>query len=127
MFWPRQLEKVDHFGLGGTHRADKHLKDARSRNQAENWPRTSAPKSDITAKANPDGYTLLWSSVTTHGVGPVLYSKLPYDAVRDFTHIGLAASLPMIAAVLKPLLPPLLLSLSSFTGARAVVTPGSAV
>jgi tripartite-type tricarboxylate transporter receptor subunit TctC len=55
--------------------------------------------SDITAKANPDGYTLLWSSVTTHGVGPVLYSKLPYDAVKDFTHIGLAASLPMIAAV----------------------------
>lgn len=55
--------------------------------------------SDITAKATPDGYTLLWSSVTTHGVGPVLYAKLPYDAVKDFTHIGLAASLPMIAAV----------------------------
>jgi tripartite-type tricarboxylate transporter receptor subunit TctC len=37
--------------------------------------------------------------VTTHGVGPVLYAKLPYDALRDFTHIGLAASLPMIMAV----------------------------
>jgi tripartite-type tricarboxylate transporter receptor subunit TctC len=51
--------------------------------------------SDITAKANPDGYTLLWSSSTTHGVGPVLYSKLPYDALKDFTHVALATSLPM--------------------------------
>jgi tripartite-type tricarboxylate transporter receptor subunit TctC len=55
--------------------------------------------SDIASKATPDGYTLLWSSVTTHGVGPVLYSKLGYDALRDFTHIGLAASLPMIMVV----------------------------
>ena len=52
--------------------------------------------SDIASKSTPDGYTLLWSSVTTHGVGPVLYTKLHYDALRDFTHIGLAASLPMI-------------------------------
>jgi len=51
--------------------------------------------SDITAKANPDGYTLLWSSSTTHGVGPVLYTKLPYDALKDFSHIALATSLPM--------------------------------
>ena len=51
MFWPHQLKKVDHFGLGGTHRADKHLKDARSREHTEKWSRTSAPKSDITAKA----------------------------------------------------------------------------
>lgn len=55
--------------------------------------------SDIASKATPDGYTLLWSSVTTHGVGPALYTKLPYDAIRDFTHIGLAASLPMIMVV----------------------------
>jgi tripartite-type tricarboxylate transporter receptor subunit TctC len=51
--------------------------------------------SDITSKANPDGHTLLWSSSTTHGVGPVLYSRLPYDALKNFTHIGLATSLPM--------------------------------
>lgn len=55
--------------------------------------------SDIASKATPDGYTLLWTSVTTHGVGPALYTKLPYDAIRDFTHIGLAASLPMIMVV----------------------------
>jgi tripartite-type tricarboxylate transporter receptor subunit TctC len=55
--------------------------------------------SDITAKANADGYSLLLSSVTTHGVGPVLYAKLPYDALTDFTHIGQAANLPMIMVV----------------------------
>ena len=55
--------------------------------------------SEITAKANADGYTLLLSSVTTHGVGPVLYTRLPYDALKDFTHIGRAANLPMIMAV----------------------------
>ena len=54
--------------------------------------------SDITAKAAPDGYTLLWSSSTTHGVGPVLYTRLPYDALKSFTHIGLATSLPMYVA-----------------------------
>ena len=51
--------------------------------------------SDITSKASPDGHTLLWSSSTTHGVGPVLYTKLPYDALKGFTHIALATSLPM--------------------------------
>jgi tripartite-type tricarboxylate transporter receptor subunit TctC len=51
--------------------------------------------SDITSKAAPDGHTLLWSSSTTHGVGPVLYTRLPYDALKDFTHISLATSLPM--------------------------------
>ena len=51
--------------------------------------------SDIASKAAADGYTLLWSSSTTHGVGPVLYTKLPYDALRDFTHVALATSLPM--------------------------------
>jgi tripartite-type tricarboxylate transporter receptor subunit TctC len=54
---------------------------------------------DIAAKSSPDAHTLLWSSVTTHGVGPLLYSKLPYDPLKSFTHIGLAASLPMIMVV----------------------------
>src|SRR5688572_31571330 len=36
---------------------------------------------DAVAKAPADGYTLLQNSITTHGVGPHLYSKLPYDPV----------------------------------------------
>ena len=51
--------------------------------------------SEIASKAPADGHTLLWSSSTTHGVGPVLYSKLPYDALKGFTHVALATSLPM--------------------------------
>src|SRR3954463_13339338 len=38
---------------------------------------------DAVAKAAPDGYTLLQNSITTHGIGPHLYTKLPYDPVRD--------------------------------------------
>jgi tripartite-type tricarboxylate transporter receptor subunit TctC len=62
---------------------------------AENRGAAGTIASDITAKANADGYTLLWSSSTTHGVGPVLYTKLPYNALKDFTHVGLATTLPM--------------------------------
>jgi tripartite-type tricarboxylate transporter receptor subunit TctC len=55
--------------------------------------------SDIVAKATPDGHTLLLSSSTTHGIGPVLYKKLPYDALRDFTHIGLINTIPGVMVV----------------------------
>ena len=43
---------------------------------------------DAVAKAPPDGYTLLQNSITTHGVGPHLYSKLPYDPVKDFAPVS---------------------------------------
>jgi tripartite-type tricarboxylate transporter receptor subunit TctC len=39
------------------------------------------------ARAAPDGYTLFVSPETTFVVNPALYSKLPYDAVRDFAPI----------------------------------------
>ena len=51
------------------------------------------------AKASPDGYTLLQNSITTHGIGPHLYSKLPYDPVRDFAPVSMLATLPLIMAV----------------------------
>src|SRR3954447_24850269 len=37
---------------------------------------------EFVSKAAPDGYTLLLSSSTTHGISPVLYRKLPYDAMK---------------------------------------------
>jgi tripartite-type tricarboxylate transporter receptor subunit TctC len=55
--------------------------------------------SDITAKSTPDGQTLLLSSSTTHGIVPVLYRKLPYDAMKDFTHIGLINTIPGVMVV----------------------------
>ena len=51
------------------------------------------------AKAAPDGYTLLQNSITTHGIGPHLYSKLPYDPVRDFAPVSMLATLPLIMAI----------------------------
>ena len=35
--------------------------------------------SDNVAKSAPDGYTVLLNSITTHGIGPHLYTSLPYD------------------------------------------------
>lgn len=54
---------------------------------------------EIVARASPDGYTLLMSSSSTHGIGPVLYKKLPYDPIKDFTHIGLINSVPAVMVV----------------------------
>jgi tripartite-type tricarboxylate transporter receptor subunit TctC len=54
---------------------------------------------DLAAKANPDGYTLLLSTSSTHSIGPNLNPRLPYDAVRDFTPIGQLGNAPSIMLV----------------------------
>ena len=51
------------------------------------------------ARAPADGYTLLQNSITTHGVGPHLYAKLPYDPVKDFAPVTGLALLPLIMAI----------------------------
>jgi tripartite-type tricarboxylate transporter receptor subunit TctC len=51
------------------------------------------------AKAAPDGYTLLLNSITTHGIGPHLYTNLPYDPVKDFVPVILLAKLPLIMTI----------------------------
>jgi len=55
--------------------------------------------SDNVAKAVPDGTTLLLNSITTHGIGPHLYTSLPYDSVKDFTPIIFVANLPLIMTI----------------------------
>lgn len=54
---------------------------------------------DYVAKAAPDGYTLLMGTNTTHAVAPHLYSKLPYNALRDFTPISEVANNPQFLDV----------------------------
>ncbi|WPB56433.1 tripartite tricarboxylate transporter substrate binding protein [Xylophilus sp. GOD-11R] len=49
-----------------------------------------------TAKAAPDGYTLLISSGTTFTVNPALQSKLAYDPLKSFDAIGLVARTGLI-------------------------------
>ena len=39
---------------------------------------------EIVAKAKPDGYTWLMGQTASLAINPALYSKLPYDAARDF-------------------------------------------
>ena len=54
---------------------------------------------DAVAKASADGYTLLQNSITTHGIGPHLFDKLPYDPVKDFAPVSGLALLPLIMSV----------------------------
>lgn len=51
-----------------------------------------------TAKAAADGYTLMQGYVATHGTAPAT-RKLPYDAVRDFTPVGMIGSTPNVLCV----------------------------
>ena len=55
--------------------------------------------SDIAAKSAPDGYTMLVGTSSTHAIAPSLYSKLPYDPVRDFAPVTLVASATILLAV----------------------------
>lgn len=56
---------------------------------------------DLIAKAQPDGYSLVMGAVATHAINPALYSKIPYDAVRDFAPVALVASVPNVLIVNK--------------------------
>jgi tripartite-type tricarboxylate transporter receptor subunit TctC len=47
---------------------------------------------DAAAKSAPDGYTLLVGSVSNLALNPGLYRNLPYDSLKDFEPLGLAAA-----------------------------------
>ena len=51
---------------------------------------------DLVAKSAPDGLTIGMGAVATHAINPWLYSKLPYDPIRDFTPITLVAQVPNV-------------------------------
>ncbi|QWE18250.1 Bug family tripartite tricarboxylate transporter substrate binding protein [Polynucleobacter corsicus] len=59
--------------------------------------------SQSVAKATPDGYTLMVAYVGSHGTNPAV-RKLPYDAIKDFTAIGMIGATPN-ALVINPDLP----------------------
>ena len=52
-----------------------------------------------TAKAPPDGYTLMQGYVATHGTSPATRSKLPYDPEKDFTPVGMIGGTPNVLVV----------------------------
>lgn len=55
--------------------------------------------SDQVAKSAPDGYSFVVSNIAAHGVGPSVYRSMPYDSVRDFTHVALMAEVPSVLVV----------------------------
>lgn len=57
-----------------------------------------------TAKAPPDGNTLLMATSTTLSINPAIYKKLPYDPINDFRPAALVASVPFLLVV-NPSLP----------------------
>jgi tripartite-type tricarboxylate transporter receptor subunit TctC len=54
---------------------------------------------EIAAKSPPDGYTLIFANISTHGVNPALYRKMPYDAIKDFAPISMASTTPNVLIV----------------------------
>jgi tripartite-type tricarboxylate transporter receptor subunit TctC len=50
------------------------------------------------ARAPADGYALLFGSLATHGLGPALYPKIQYDALKDFTPITQVTSAALVFA-----------------------------
>jgi tripartite-type tricarboxylate transporter receptor subunit TctC len=55
--------------------------------------------SRLVSDAPADGYTILVSTVSTHAIGPSLYAKRPYDALKDFTSITEIATSPTVLMV----------------------------
>jgi tripartite-type tricarboxylate transporter receptor subunit TctC len=55
--------------------------------------------SDYVAKSPPDGYTLVWGTVSSHAINMTLYSKPPYDSVRDFAPVTQLMEQPLMLVV----------------------------
>lgn len=54
---------------------------------------------DAVAKAPADGYTIGLGQTSNLSINPTLYSKMPYDSVKDLAPVGLVASAPLVMVV----------------------------
>ena len=54
---------------------------------------------DLVAKAEPDGYTLLLGQSGPISINPAVYKSLPYDPVKDFAPITMTTGYPYILVV----------------------------
>ena len=55
--------------------------------------------SDLVAKARPDGYLFLLATAGTHAINAALYRNLPFDPLRDVTHVALLGDVPNVVLV----------------------------
>lgn len=51
---------------------------------------------EMTAKAAPDGYTMMLCNIATHGITPARVKNLPYDPVRDFSFLSRVGGTPNV-------------------------------
>jgi tripartite-type tricarboxylate transporter receptor subunit TctC len=64
---------------------------------AENRPGAGGSiGADVAAKSPADGYTLLMVTISTHGIAPAIYPRLPYDAQKDFAPIANIGLTPQV-------------------------------
>src|SRR5688572_15659261 len=75
---------------------------------------------EITAKATPDGYTLMLCQIASHAITPARVRNLPYDHIRDFAFPSMIGSTPNVLVV-HPSVP--IKSLGEFI-AHAKANPG---
>jgi len=54
---------------------------------------------DAAAKSPPDGYTIVLGQTSNLAINRTLYSKLPYDPIKDLVPVGLVASAPLVLVV----------------------------
>ena len=59
---------------------------------------------EFVAKSPADGYTILMANLGPNAINPAVYSKLPYDPVKDFAAVTLTTLVPNILVV-NPYLP----------------------
>ena len=59
---------------------------------------------EFVAKSAPDGYTMLMANLGPNALNPVVYKKLPYDAIKDFQGVTLTTIVPQVVVV-NPSLP----------------------
>jgi len=55
--------------------------------------------SEYVARARPDGYTFLLATAGTHAINATLYPNLPFDPIRDVTHVALLGDVPNVLLV----------------------------
>ena len=54
---------------------------------------------EYTARATPDGHTLMLGSLGTQAINPSVYSTLRYDPLRDFSYIGMVGEYGLVMVV----------------------------
>ena len=80
---------------------------------------------EITAKAPPDGYTLLMASIATQAINPALYPKIPYHPINDYTAVTLLGTTANLLVVHPSTPAKTVKELAAYAKSKGGVTYGS--